>query len=201
MEQSKKWLTYGLALAAGISYKFCDDNIDRFQLAHNSFSMELSKVLVIMFSTLALLQDVWFSVIFCFGILGSTLVGGVTENFWKVVSIIPLVITPYMLYNNSLGDAKTICLHFLIILGGFIVIVSEGILFPEESSSKKLFFRLLAVLLFSLYLAIDIPPFFSEIFTPKALQLIQYVKDLTFLNMMFYGGIGYFGMSALNCFL
>lgn len=197
----ENFIGYGLALGTGITFKLTDDYMDKFQIPNDSFPMELSKILLVMFSTLLLLQDVWFTILICFFTVGCYFVNSMSENFWKAAVSLLVLITPYMLYTQSLGDSFTIILHSFIVFCGILLSVIEARSFPEESSTRKDITRFLVVILFSLYLFFDVPDFLHTIFNQNIMDFLHRIKNIHFLNLSFYGVIGYFGTSLVNSFL
>jgi hypothetical protein len=201
MEPLDKYIGYGLALGTGITFKLTDDYMDKFKIPNDSFPMEISKILLVMFSTLLLLQDVWFTIMICFFTIGCYFVNSMSENFWKAAVSLLVIITPYMLYTHSLGNSFTILLYSFIVFCGFVLSILEAKSFPEEVSTEKLLTRFVVVLIFILYLFFDIPEFLHDIFPQNIMEVLHHVKDLYFLNLCLYGVIGYFGTSLVNSHL
>jgi hypothetical protein len=139
----------------GFSTKLYDEVID-LKLSTNDFFVECLKSLNIMLFTLLTYNDANFA----FYILSTALfTHGADENHWKTFIPISLFMT---VYAFKIPDSIP---FLLLVLTFFIIIMNaEHRAIPEEASNKKLYSRILFLIVFSFAYFGPLLPFLESIF-------------------------------------
>jgi hypothetical protein len=130
----------------GIIAKLYDDIIDM-NMNVSPLVMETLKSVLILFFVLTSLNDFYFSfACFIIAIFNS----GFDNPFWKsiivVCGIVTIINLPYAGHNIFLK----ICLTILVIICILFIAYIEEKKFPEEISSKKIFSRIILVIVFGI---------------------------------------------------
>ncbi len=146
----KKSFPFLISAGTGISWKLYDDLVDRYHYDESSAPVEFSKVAVVLFTTLLLLQLPFIVNLFFIMLVFFTYVAGEIDTlFWKSATIIPIFTTLFALQNVSSYDSTVefnggLFLYF-IVAGLYIYIESK--LYPEEISTNKTLFRVLCIII------------------------------------------------------
>jgi hypothetical protein len=165
-----------LSLLAGSVIKLYDDLTD----THKSYKhIELVKILVVFFLTMFLLLDPHLSLFFVTTMVPSTLlVGQLDHSFWQYLVCVPVLTTLFTFHKLEYLGLFDLIQRFILMVGSFLIILLEALLFPEESSTEKTIVRL-AIL-------------------PVLLALIWMTRSLSSGRFVMYMSLFTFGYFATN---
>ena len=125
-----------IAIFTGLIWKLYDDNTDLKILPDSAPPIEALKILIIVFTMLLLLSDIYISIIFLV-LTGFVFFEGVAEtSFWKAGALIPILTTVagFAIFKPTAGELAYFCSALVACIG---TLLAEHKLFPEEISWKK----------------------------------------------------------------
>lgn len=133
-------------LILGIIAKLYDDIIDM-NMNVSPIIVEILQSVLILFFTLTSLNDFYFSLA-CF--ITAMFNSGFDNPFWKSIIVVCAIITIINLPHIGKNAFIKICLTIVVIVCILFIALLEDRKFPEEVSSKKIFFRVLLVIIFGI---------------------------------------------------
>lgn len=157
-----------IAIFTGLVWKLYDDNTDLQILPDSAAPVEALKIIIIVFTVLLLLSDIYLSIIFLV-LTGFVFFEGVAETtFWKAGALIPILTTiaGFTAFKPSAGELAYFSGALATCIG---TLLAEHKLFPEEISWKKVAVRILNAAIVFIF-----PYMFPQYSYSRAFLLIAY---------------------------